>query len=122
MGLFKTGEFTLHSGAKSPFKIECDSLDDEDLNTLAMLIENRVAYFTDVEGVPSGGWRLAQALKPYVSIDHHVERLLIVDDVLTSGASMEEHRAGRDAVGVVLFARGPCPRWIFPLFTMEEGY
>ena len=47
--------------------------------------------------------------------------MLIVDDVLTTGASMEHERArcsGR-TIGVVLFARGPCPEWIHPVFRMD---
>ena len=36
---------------------------------------------------------------------------------------MEHERArcsGR-TIGVVLFARGPCPEWIHPVFRMELG-
>lgn len=42
-----------------------------------------------------------------------------MDDVLTTGAmtSMEEARHG-EAIGFVLFARGQCPSWVTPLFTM----
>ncbi|KKL20362.1 hypothetical protein LCGC14_2456230, partial [marine sediment metagenome] len=46
--------------------------------------------------------------------------LLIVDDVLTTGASMEKQRAGRtNTIGAVIFARGDCPAWVKPLFAME---
>jgi len=68
--------------------------------------------FGAVEGVPSGGLRFAEALRQYQSAGP----LLIADDVLTTGASMELHRAGRDALGVVIFARGPCPAWVAPKF------
>lgn len=122
MGLFNEGKFTLHSGEISDFKIDCDFLTDEDIKTLAGLIAKRIGYFTAVEGVPTGGTRLALALEKSVVHDHHADRLLIVDDVLTSGGSMEQHRAGREATGVVLFARGECPRWVFPVFTLGEGF
>jgi hypothetical protein len=49
--------------------------------------------FGEVEAVPTGGERLGKALLPYR--DHRTARLLIVDDVWTTGASMEEQRAGR---------------------------
>jgi adenine/guanine phosphoribosyltransferase-like PRPP-binding protein len=52
--------------------------------------------------------------------DVESDRLLIVDDVWTTGGSMEEHRAGRDAIGAVLFARGPVADWVTPLFTLNE--
>ncbi len=52
--------------------------------------------------MPIGGLRLAQAMQPYVSSSGP---LLIVDDVLTTGQSMEKHRAGREAIGAVIFMR-----------------
>lgn len=54
---------------------------------------------------------------------HHATGLvsdpvLIVDDVLTTGASMEEARAGRPARGMVLFSRmSPWPAWITPFLV-----
>lgn len=51
---------------------------------------------------------MAVALKPYAT----GEGLLIVDDVLTTGRSMEKQRSKREAKGIVLFARGPCPLWV----------
>lgn len=66
-----------------------------------------------VEGVPRGGLRLAEACRELATSGP----LLIADDVCTTGASMEEHRRGRSAVGLVIFTRGPTPDWVMPLFT-----
>ena len=43
--------------------------------------------------------------------------MLIVDDVFTTGASMEALHTPGD-IGAVVFARGLCPSWITPLFQM----
>jgi len=115
--LFNFGNFTLHSGERSTFKIDCDALTDADWNGLAWMIHVRFPSFSEVEGVPSGGIPLADKLAQFRSANS--QRLLIVDDVLTTGASMEEQRAGRDAIGVVVFARGECPSWVTPIFQMK---
>lgn len=114
MTLFQQGNFNLHSGVKSWLKIDCDALTNEDLDTIAHLLIFRLPEFGSVEGVPTGGLRLAKALESYITTGP----LLIVDDVLTSGGSMEEHRNGRDAIGSVIFARRQPARWIVPLFQM----
>lgn len=132
MNLFETGDYILHSGQKTNFKIECDALTDEDIETLARLIGQRYA-FGKVFGVPRGGVRLADALQPYCRPEHN-HYWLIVDDVITTGTSMEKYRqeiAQRPAdledvgewvvpefIGVVIFARGTCPYWITPIFQM----
>lgn len=113
--LFSQGEFTLHSGRASWMKIDCDALTDDDIATLARAAAAVVGEFGTVEGVPSGGLRLAAALEAYVTPGGP---LLVVDDVLTTGGSMEEHRAGRDAKGFVVFARGDCPGWVTPLMRV----
>ena len=118
MSLFNLGQFTLHSGAQSPFKIDCDALTDADLEALAQIGAQMVPLFGKVEGVPRGGLRLKAALDKYA--DARWSQLLIVDDVLTTGGSMERQRNGRQAVGLVIFARGPCPSWVTPLFTFAE--
>ena len=115
-GLFQFGDFTLHSGQRTDWKIDCDALTDSDIETLAKIISQRFR-FSRVEGVSTGGLRLAKALENYCSLR---ERLLIVDDVLTTGASMEKQRAGREATGVVIFARGDCPAWVTALFQASE--
>jgi hypothetical protein len=114
--LFQRGNLILHSGQPSWWKIEADSLTDAELSVLAQLLAQRLPPFGRVEGVPRGGLRLAEALAPWVCGE---DRLLICDDVYTTGASMEAHRAGREAIGAVLFAREPVTQdWITPLFAL----
>jgi orotate phosphoribosyltransferase len=116
MTLFQQGKWTLHAGGVSLIKVECDALTNEDIETLAWLIAHNVV-FSDVYGVPHGGKRLEAALRQYI-MPEGVR--LIVDDVLTTGTSMEEAKRllqWDDAVGVVVFARGKCPQWISPIFT-----
>ena len=117
--LFQYGDFVLHSGAHSKLKIDCDALSDEDWQTFASIIASKMA-FRAVEGVPEGGLKLAHYLRPYQTPIHR-GMLLIVDDVLTTGTSMEVQRRRRKAAGVVVFARGPCPAWVAPIFKMTVG-
>lgn len=114
MNLFQLGDFTLHSGERSRLKIECDALTHEDIQALAWIIKEQAGNFGEVEGVPRGGLPLAAELKQYITKG----KLLIVDDVMTSGESMEEFRAGRDAIGAVVFARRETPDWVRPIFRM----
>lgn len=124
MGLFKWGAFKSHSGVGLLWKIDCDALTDDDIETLARVVAGRFR-FSRVHGVPEGGLRLAHALKKYATANSWA--ILIVDDVLTTGASMEEARRlllhpfeqamAPQAIGVVIFARGPCPDWVKPIFT-----
>ena len=120
--LFQCGVFTLSSGALSYWKIDCDALSDADIETLALMLVEQLPTFGAVEGVPQGGLRLTEALRACPMRDDAAGRpLLIVDDVLTTGASMERYRAGRNAIGAVIFARGLCPAWITPLFQMPAS-
>ena len=121
--LFQLGNFILHSGYSSPFKIECDALDDGDYAALAEIVANKFRFST-VVGVPTGGIKFAKALS-YHAIRTPSYPALIVDDVLTTGGSMGE--AGlkytslyprSSIIGVVIFARGKCPEWITPIFQM----
>jgi len=117
MSLFQPFNRRLHSGAFSTWKVECDALDEGDWQTLACMISERIISFGSVEGVPRGGLPLAHHLRHYITPGGP---LLIVDDVLTTGSSLEEHRAGRlHTIGFVIFARGPRPSWVRALWTLD---
>ena len=68
---------------------------------------------------------LLRALQGHKLLDTEQGRIavgwLIVEDVVTTGGSMERIRADRLAVGVCVFARGPCPWWVTPLFQMPAS-
>ena len=113
--LFVSGFFWLASGVESAWKIECDALTDDDWRTVADIIRSRLGPYAAVEGVPSGGLRLAAELRRFTTMSGP---LLIVDDVLTTGGSLERQRAGREAIGAVVFARGLPPPWVTPLFQV----
>ena len=116
MSLFNTGDFVLHSGKKSNFLIDCDSLTDEDLNALAKRVAQTVTFSNVIAIPPNGGLRFAFALAPYA--DPKESKNLIVDDVYTTGGSMEEmkKKIGGDPIGVVIFARSKPNWWIKALF------
>lgn len=120
MNLFQIGDFTLHSGAKSRYKIDCDALTNNDWDALAlMLMEIYHPKFNKVIGIPTGGLKFAKALEKYRTIGIAVTTL-IVDDVLTTGGSMKRMRAATlgFTIGAVVFSRGKHPSWIHPLFSM----
>ena len=118
LSLFVKKDWMMHSGHPACYKVECDALTDEDLDTLAFIVSLK-GLFRSVIGVPTGGIRFATALEKYKS---NSGVRLIVDDVLTTGQSMEQMKitlGWTDAVGVVIFSRGACPDWIRPIFQMH---
>lgn len=119
--LFISKSFTSHSGLALDWKIDCDALTDEDIATIAMVIAKHVPAFGNVRGIPRGGNRLKMALYQYESKTS--THLLLVDDVLTTGRSMELERAKFSCPvhGAVIFSRGPCQDWVWPVFQTKEG-
>jgi len=115
--LFQLGDFKLHSGVVSFWKIDCDALTLEDWSALARIAYMKTIRFREVVGIPEGGLKLAEALKPY-RFPNPGYPILIVDDVLTTGASMEEARGQvqGETIGLVVFARSHCPEWVTALF------
>ena len=118
MSLFQKQNIVLHSGKQSDFKIECDDLTFADVETLCYLISKRFK-FSSVFGVPNGGLKFAQELRQYRNGISNPT--LVVDDVLTTGNSMNEFveiNNIKNPIGVVIFARGKCPDWVIPIFQM----
>jgi orotate phosphoribosyltransferase len=122
MNLFQLGNFTLRSGQKSAWKIECDALTEDDWKAIAKMAVEILPTFGGVSGVPRGGlpfqYYLGEYCKPQES-----NLLVICEDVVTTGGSMERWREERcrnhpSVIGVCVFARGPVPSWVTPLFQM----
>jgi orotate phosphoribosyltransferase len=122
-GWVQLADITLNSGRRSSFKIECDDLTDAEVAAMCALLVKVLPAFGAVSGVPTGGLRLEEAMRPHVTVT--CGRLLIIDDVWTTGGSMKRHwmDLGSPAwvVGAVLFARGDCPSDIKALFTIDKG-
>lgn len=126
MNLLNYGEFASHSGKKLHYKIDCDALSDEDLKSIAKTIGSRL-QFKKVIGIPTGGVRFATELEKYVVDD--VNMVVIVDDVLTTGKSMELARKqylkdDENVVGIVIFNRmqESLPNWIYPIFNVSTWF
>lgn len=124
MTLFKLGDFVSHSGKPLRYKIECDTLTDDDLECIAYIIASETS-FSSVVGVPTGGCRLAEALRPYsIAFSQYT---LLVDDVMTTGASMEEMKTtlssdiDEDNIdGWVIFSETDNPYWIRSVFSSAQ--
>lgn len=122
--LFQTGDFTLASGQKSAWKIECDALTADDWAALAVMLVERLPEFCGVHGVPRGGIPLMKALVPHQRIGAALP--LVVDDVWTTGGSMETFirnkrdagQLGDEVLRAVVFARNPTPAAVVALFQM----
>lgn len=121
LNLVIDGKFISHSGKELDFKFDCDAFSDKDIEGFAKIISRKIR-FSEVIGIPTGGTRLALALNKYTTYN---SCLLIVDDVLTTGKSMQEERikAGRlGTLGAVIIARGPCPDWIHSILQFNPYY
>ena len=91
MNLFNFGNFVLHSGQLSKFKIDCDALVGFDWDAIAELIV------------------------------HVLPNPVEIYDVLTTGASLMKAAVNivpARRYGIVLFARGPVEHIPFPVFTV----
>ena len=107
--LFVEEDFIGHSGGQLHWKIEMDALDDAEWKCIArMIMEYQQEPFSAAIGIPRGGLKLSGYLNDY-STQNPKDPYLIVDDVLTTGGSMdefkEEHFKDKKVVGWVVFAR-----------------
>lgn len=118
--LFQYGDFKSAAGLPLAWKIECEALTPDDWACIAKVGAANLEPFGSVIGVPSGGWELAHALRPYVNPSSTTT--LFVDDVWTTGTSMYNYvnrineLMGKDGYafnddwkGFVAFARGSYP-------------
>lgn len=126
VNLFDKIGFISHSGKKLDYKIECNALSPGSIDCIAYIISKKYR-FSKVIGVPRGGLKLAKALEKYYEEKPVLSNLLIVDDVLTTGNSMNTLKAEIERAeswhtinGVVIFARGKCPDWVDPYVRTWE--
>jgi len=121
MDLFQSVNFRSHSGLDLTWKIEMDALTAPEWYTLSQMILDLSSPFREAVGIPRGGVHLGQLLTQY-GTGKSTDPILIVDDVLTTGVSMEEYKkeyfVNKDAIGWVVFARGYPPSWCKALFQM----
>jgi hypothetical protein len=117
MSLFYKKPFKSASGQILQWKIECDALTKKDWECLAYMIHERCGEFGSVYGIPTGGEPLAKALEQYANPASSIR--LLVDDVYTTGGSIEKYRQPNDLVWVV-FARKRPTHGVNALFVMEH--
>lgn len=122
MALFEWGSFPLHSGGTTKFFIDCDALSDKSIESLANYIAHRFK-FNAVYGIPRGGIRLADALRPFCNPKARFP--LIVDDVVTTGQSFRDVQTRFDwheATCVAIFKRSVhVPKDIYCILEMPGG-
>ena len=124
MDLFQSVNFKSHSGLNLTWKIEMDALSDQDWFTIKKMIMEITPPFREAVGIPSGGVKLGDLLNEHAT-GKEGDPICIVDDVLTTGGSMEyflsqyqRNRRPFTAIGWVVFARTQCPPWVKALFQM----
>jgi hypothetical protein len=105
------------SAATDTWRLNLDSLTDDDLANLAKMAAERIGSFGHVEGVAPHGLRFAAALRRFSTRGP----LLIADDVMTTATEMERQREDREAIGIVILAMGPTPAWIKAIFGPSAG-
>tara|TARA_B100000686_G_scaffold252124_1_gene262732 strand:- start:4143 stop:4523 length:381 start_codon:yes stop_codon:yes gene_type:complete len=126
MDLFQSVNFKSHSGLNLTWKIEMDALSEQDWFTIKKMIMEITPPFREAVGIPRGGVKLGDLLNEHAT-GKEGDPICIVDDVLTTGGSMEyfltqyqRNRRPFTAIGWVVFARTQCPPWVKALFQMPS--
>jgi len=122
--LFQSIDFKSHSGLNLSWRIEMDALSDPEWFTVKKMIMEITPPFKEAVGIPTGGTKLGDLLNEH-GTGKDEDPICIVDDVLTTGESMEyfltqyqRNRKPFTAIGWVVFARSQCPGWVTALFQM----
>jgi|TARA_B110000196_G_C20797726_1_gene498599 hypothetical protein len=123
MNLFQMVDFKSHSGLDLTWKIEMDALSKSEWFTISQMIMDITVPFREAVGIPRGGTELGKLLNQY-GTGKREDPICIVDDVLTTGGSMNEFLRKRqwrnptDYIGWVVFSRTTTPEWITALFQL----
>ena len=119
--LFQKVDFKSHAGLDLSWKIEMDALSENEWKCIAHMIIELSQPFQAAIGIPRGGLKLSGYLHEY-STQNPADPYLIVDDVMTTGGSMEEYKKehfnDKYVIGWVVFARSKVPIWCDGLFRM----
>jgi orotate phosphoribosyltransferase len=105
------GKFVLHSGQPSFWKIEGDNISNSMWDIIAELSREvlPLTNYGELVPIPKGGLPFAAAIlrmKPAI-VGYNKSIPLIVDDVWTTGKSMEEYLLNhKGAQGLTAFSRG----------------
>lgn len=126
MSLFQKVDFKSHSGLNLSWKIECDEISKKEWKCLAeMIMDYEKRPFQAALGIPRGGIILGTYLNEY-STQNIEDPYLIVDDVLTTGGSMDDfvnsyfRNRKPNYFGWVVFARNKPQHWVKALFQMPK--
>ncbi len=127
MNLFnvsKSGQnHQLFSGKQSHFRIDAEHFEEEDIENIAWLFAQTTS-FGFVISIPRGGNMFADALRKLSTKES--DTVLIVDDVLSTGKSMQSYydlfSKDKEVKGVVLFSRGETPDWITAIFQLPKTF
>ena len=121
--LFQRIDFTSHSGLDLTWKIEMDALTRDEWECIAHMINELSPPFKEAIGIPRGGVKLGKLLNLH-GTGKREDPICIVDDVLTTGGSMNEFKQKRHwrnpskYIGWVVFARNKPPSSVKALFQM----
>ena len=121
--LFQKVNFKSHAGLDLTWKIEMDALSRDEWECIAEMIIELSVPFREAVGIPRGGTILGTLLNQH-GTGKREHPICIVDDVLTTGGSMNEFKRKRQwrnpskYIGWVVFSRSQTPHWVNALFQM----
>ena len=123
MSTFLSGDYSVHLGRITPWRIDPSQFDDGDWDCFAQMVVERYPNFERVVGVSQYGVKLESHLTQHATHGG----LLIVDDVLHPQTINDmrlyfrtrEKYVNHQIQGFVIFARVPCPRWVRALWQLD---